>query len=240
MALQRGTGLIFDTLLQRNLSTIAVIEISEKPNHIIVSFIERNNIFLYFSPDKEDAVYFTSTINLEHIEESKISLLKASKNKSIDAFILDNISPKQVHKNSNGKKESIENAILEHCKNLLSPGGRLAVTWENRWSTQNIRSMIRFRPKRKNKTETVSKNSSWSMQQKIQRAGFNVTSIHAVLPDLESPHRLIATTRSCARLFYEESGSRQYSKLKWLIIWFANRLNIRPHLEPSFVLIARA
>lgn len=237
MALQRGTGLIFDTLLKRNLSNIAIIEISEKPNHITVSLIERKNLFLYFSLNRQDSIFFSSTINLDRIEESKSLFLESSKCISIDAFILDNTSSTQGHKNSNERNKGTEKAIFEFCKHLLSPAGTLAVAWDNRWSTQNIRDLMRFRIKQRG--GSVKKNSYWSMRRKVQGAGFNIASTHAILPNLTSPHRLIATTRSCARLFYEEAGSRQYGRFKWFLISLANLLNIRPFLEPSFVLVTR-
>lgn len=240
MALQRGTGLIFDTLLQRDLSTIAVIGLSENPNHITVSLIKRNDLFLYFSQNRKDAIYFTGTIDPEHIEESKSSMLKNSKGQSIDVFILDNIVLKWSYGNSKKRGKDLESTIFEFCKRSLSPNGMLAVTWENRWSTQNIRRILRFRSKRGEKIETLNRHSYWSMRRKIQRVGFSVASTHAVFPDLKFPHRLIATARSCARLFYNQSGSQQYSKFRWLVISLANLLNIRPYLEPGFVLVARA
>jgi len=80
----------------------------------------------------------------------------------------------------------------------------------------------------------------WGYAALFRRAGFGRLAAWAVLPGYEQPQRIVSTAWPAARHFYGSlaCGDRERGFATRTILTILGALNLRPHLEPAFLLVA--
>lgn len=132
--------------------------------------------------------------------------------------------------------------LMRLCKEMLAPGGVLAISSNNYWSVDRLRGALSSPAAHLPLDLVRSGLSLWGCRRLLRRAGFKVSEAFAVVPNTETPAAIISTQWEAAQVFYGRATPQMSNYMLHpteFLVRLLNALNLRPYLEPAFFILAR-